>query len=823
MKPSGTHKQTSDNASSRRNQSQKKVVRIPSTKAISEVEKVQLNSPRSSEIFNNRSGTNSGDKNESVLVKRCHNNKLPSRKVSGEKSPLVNAQCFGQRKAEALKAKKSSTRNQDRDISQEIDLAGQTDGLEAAMKISKISMPQNKNDLKRKIAQRRKKIKRNIDLLEFQPVQMQRISLKDEQKQARDSSAISQKSKIAKGAHTDRNKVNKALFINDPTKSVSRGENKHKNLLRSNITKAQGKLFSSSPKKAVQKSMILEKEENPLEDISTGKMKAYMEFQNSIRKTQRVIPSKLPPKLLTDFPHHRPNNKNYVEFLSKFRKFQQRRGQRMSQSLAVISYGSSKELDEQDSQQNKNLPRYPHLPFKKQCLYMSSNQEKNSALEIKKRMLMSKYMHQEFDPIFETDFGKAYFSGIEESDVLEGETIAEMVARLGNYGIERKKNLLGRAARRDFKSEQDNIHKSFQGKTTDSQKPSTVRLNFDSIENKEAIDQYLNKLFVKLNLQPVENHTRESFRSVIECLKKFNKRYHSKKKGPSVNIKELQKAEGLFQERGNSNDDLDLTSNTQSVFQIAMNKKQEYDMKKSDREILRSSRISGRSNFYPGTRKASRNSKRNQNGFSQNLFGEVGKNNQKQTQSIFNRIREDMYKNLKVSTSGNHCDKFGFLKSPMTSQINERPPVMMSPLDGKAVYPRSGRSRKGLNSSFINPQEKRVKIEFQNTPTTKRRIESEYKNLIRKNSLESKASRRSIEKLNFDTRKLEEAIDEFMLNPENANLDSIMANKEEEKKLEESLFYNKKFLEQCKSDNNYITLMIHKMKKSSYRHNQREF
>lgn len=74
-------------------------------------------------------------------------------------SPLVNTQCFGQRKAEALKTRKSSTRNQDRDISQEIDLAGQTDGLEAAMKISKISMYQNKNDLKRKIAQRRKQVK----------------------------------------------------------------------------------------------------------------------------------------------------------------------------------------------------------------------------------------------------------------------------------------------------------------------------------------------------------------------------------------------------------------------------------------------------------------------------------------------------------------------------------------------------------------------------------------------------------------------------------------------------------------------------------------
>lgn len=49
--------------------------------------------------------------------------------------------------------------------------------------------------------------------------------------------------------------------------------------------------------------------------------------------------SQIPPKLEPDHPNYRPNNKNYVEYLKKLEKYKRRRGDRVSQSLAIISYG----------------------------------------------------------------------------------------------------------------------------------------------------------------------------------------------------------------------------------------------------------------------------------------------------------------------------------------------------------------------------------------------------------------------------------------------------------------------------------------------------
>ena len=151
---------------------------------------------------------------------------------------------------------------------------------------------------------------------------------------------------------------------------------------------------------------------------------SYLNYQKIERKQQKIHPSKIPPKLTGDYPNYRPSNKNYVDYRSKFEKYKQRKGQRMWQSLAVISYGTDHTSNNKNNSLVRNFPRY---------LQISSNTERDNAFQLKKRMLMSKYVHQEFDPIFETEFTKAYLQGIEEIGTIPNETVADLVMRIGKY------------------------------------------------------------------------------------------------------------------------------------------------------------------------------------------------------------------------------------------------------------------------------------------------------------------------------------------------------------------------------------------------------
>lgn len=168
----------------------------------------------------------------------------------------------------------------------------------------------------------------------------------------------------------------------------------------------------------------------------------------SYRKTQRVPHSKIPPKLLPDQPNYRPNNKNYVEYLDKLQKYKRRRGQKISQSLAIISYAKTS-MDENQSpdksrDQDAGSPDITHVKvllivtnmfrFQDTCkFHIRVKRKVMMRLILNKRMLMSKYIHQKFDPVFETEFAKAYFEGVENEPTIPGETITDLILRLGNY------------------------------------------------------------------------------------------------------------------------------------------------------------------------------------------------------------------------------------------------------------------------------------------------------------------------------------------------------------------------------------------------------
>ena len=71
-------------------------------------------------------------------------------------------------------------------------------------------------------------------------------------------------------------------------------------------------------------------------------------------------------------------------------------------------------------------------------------------------------------------------------------------------------------------------------------KMGSVRLNFDSRNNRHIFDKFVNNFLQKWNLQPIETHTHESYKAVIESLEKFNKNHGSlKKKDPLFHISRL--------------------------------------------------------------------------------------------------------------------------------------------------------------------------------------------------------------------------------------------------------------------------------------------
>lgn len=113
-----------------------------------------------------------------------------------------------------------------------------------------------------------------------------------------------------------------------------------------------------------------------------------------------------------------------MNYRNQFQKYKQRKGERVSQSLAVITYGTNRTTNPKNASFVNEVPRY---------LQKSSNNERDNAFQLKKRMLMSKYVHQEFDPIFDTEFGKAYLQGVDDVPTNGDETITDLVMRIGKY------------------------------------------------------------------------------------------------------------------------------------------------------------------------------------------------------------------------------------------------------------------------------------------------------------------------------------------------------------------------------------------------------
>ena len=100
-------------------------------------------------------------------------------------------------------------------------------------------------------------------------------------------------------------------------------------------------------------------------------------------------------------------------------------GKSMSQSLGVITYAkTSPKKKQNNNEESTAIPRY---------LKLSSNSESTNAYEIKKKMLMSKYIHEKFEPGFETEFAKAYYDGVENAAINSDENITELIWRLGRY------------------------------------------------------------------------------------------------------------------------------------------------------------------------------------------------------------------------------------------------------------------------------------------------------------------------------------------------------------------------------------------------------
>ena len=143
-----------------------------------------------------------------------------------------------------------------------------------------------------------------------------------------------------------------------------------------------------------------------------------------IESKPKVIKSRIPPKLQVDSPGFRPTNANYIRFLMEMQKFIEKYGQNMPQSVGVISYAKPRKEEFSNTDDMVFIPRY---------LKVASHRNRADAFEIKKKILMSKYVHKEFDPGLESNFAKAYYEGVENASLLSEENITELIMRLGNY------------------------------------------------------------------------------------------------------------------------------------------------------------------------------------------------------------------------------------------------------------------------------------------------------------------------------------------------------------------------------------------------------
>ena len=152
-----------------------------------------------------------------------------------------------------------------------------------------------------------------------------------------------------------------------------------------------------------------------------------------IENKERVSPSKIPPKIQVDSPGYRPTNANYIRFLIEMQKFIEKYGQNIPQSLGVTTYAKPHKDRLNATDDMVFIPRY---------LKISSNNGRADAYSIKKKILMSKYIHKEFDPGLETNFAKAYYEGVDTAWLNPDEDITELIMRLGNYKGKIKPNVI---------------------------------------------------------------------------------------------------------------------------------------------------------------------------------------------------------------------------------------------------------------------------------------------------------------------------------------------------------------------------------------------
>jgi hypothetical protein len=117
------------------------------------------------------------------------------------------------------------------------------------------------------------------------------------------------------------------------------------------------------------------------------------------------------------------NEEGKASSQERIEKIFPQRSQRISQSHDFNNKKIPKRVNASNSGGIK-IPRYLHV---------TTNPEYSDAFTVKKRYLMSKYVHEKFDPGFETEYAKAYYEGIEHIDAKPGETVAQLIMRIGKY------------------------------------------------------------------------------------------------------------------------------------------------------------------------------------------------------------------------------------------------------------------------------------------------------------------------------------------------------------------------------------------------------
>ena len=248
------------------------------------------------------------------------------------------------------------------------------------------------------------------DEVQYEPVRIQQTNL-DEGSDYENAFITQPKTATAGHKHLKA----KSIFVNETLQSASKTKLKVVSSSRDQSREHQSRILEPNRPKLLADSLMMDSCHT--QDLS-------------YRKRQIITEDQIPPKLIADSSNFRPSNKNYAKFLKELEQFEQKYGKRMSQSLGVITY---------ETQRNKSSRRYHDQNRKNDVVSMprylklSNNKHQNSAYEVKIRILMSKYIHDQFDPSMENEIAKAYYEGVENISSGEDQNISALIWKLGKY------------------------------------------------------------------------------------------------------------------------------------------------------------------------------------------------------------------------------------------------------------------------------------------------------------------------------------------------------------------------------------------------------